>query len=146
ITDMLLENKKTGKPGVHALFADSESEWDWGDAISEVGNQMRRINAEIFGEHPDCRTADRFVRERIEGVRSCLLDLHRLCSYGHFNLNEHLNTVREMLAALGEAHSAHNTSLLLKQHGVNAVFVDLTGWRDESSLGLDERVLKGLAD
>ncbi len=144
ITDMLLENKKTGKPGVHALFADSESEWDWGDAISEVGNQMRRINAEIFGEHPDCRTADRFVRERIEGVRSCLLDLHRLCSYGHFNLNEHLNTVREMLAGLGEAHSAHNTTLLLRQHGVDAVFVDLTGWRDESYPTLDEKILSAI--
>ena len=148
ITDKLLEDKKTGEPGVHALFAgsESESEWAWGDAISEVSAEMRRINAGIFGDGPDRYIADRFVRERIEGVRSCLLDLHRLCSYGHFNLSEHLETVREMLAALGEAHSAHNTSLLLKQHGVNAVFVDLTGWRDESSLGLDERILKGLAD
>lgn len=146
ITDMLLEDKKTGEPGVHALFAGSESEWAWGDAISEVGSHMRRINAEIFSDHADRRTADQFVRERIEGVRSCLLDLHRLCSYGHFNLNEHLNTVREMLAGLGEAHSAHNTTLLLQQHDVNAVFVDLTGWRDESYQTLDGKLMSEIPD
>ena len=146
ITDMLLEHKKTGEPGVHALFAGSESEWAWGDAISEVGSHMRRINAEIFSDHADRRKADQFVRERIEGVRSCLLDLHRLCSYGHFNLNEHLNTVREMLAGLGEAHSAHNTTLLLQQHDVNAQFVDLTGWRDESYQTLDGKIMSAIPE
>jgi aspartate kinase len=146
ITDKLLEHKKTGEPGVHALFAGSESEWAWGDAISDVSSDMRRINAEIFGDHPDRKIADRFVRERIEGVRSCLLDLHRLCSYGHFNLNAHLDTVREMLAGLGEAHSAFNTSLLLQEHEVNAVFVDLTGWRDESHRTLDEKIMSTIPD
>jgi aspartate kinase len=146
ITDQLLEDKKTGKPGVHALFAGSESEWAWGDAISQVSKDMRAINARMFSDHSDREIADRFVRERIEGVKSCLLDLHRLCSYGHFSLNEHLDTVREMLAALGEAHSAHNSSLLLQQHGVNAIFVDLTGWRDESSPGLDERIVHALSE
>lgn len=145
ITDMLLEHKKTGEPGVHALFAGSESEWAWGDAITDVGAEMRHINAEIFkDDEADRLVADRFVRERIEGVRSCLLDLHRLCSYGHFNLNEHLATVREMLAGLGEAHSAHNTTLLLKRHGVNAVFVDLTGWRDESHPTLDGKIMSAI--
>lgn len=146
ITDKLLEHKKTGEPGVHALFAGSESEWAWGDAISEVSRDMRAINADIFADQADRRIADRFVRERIEGVRSCLLDLHRLCSYGHFNLNEHLSTVREMLSALGEAHSAHNTSLLLQQHDVNATFLDLTGWRDDSEQTLDGRITNALED
>jgi aspartate kinase len=146
ITDKLLEDKKTGEPGVHALFAgsQSESEWAWRDAISEVSSDMRAINARIFDGHPDRKVADRFVRERIEGVRSCLIDLHRLCSYGHFSLSGHLDTVREMLAALGEAHSAHNSTLLMRQHNVNAVFVDLTGWQEESNLSLDERIVKAL--
>jgi aspartate kinase len=146
ITNKLLEHKKTGEPGVHALFAGSESEWAWGDAISNVSREMRAVNKEVFDDKAVMRVADRFVRERIEGVRSCLLDLHRLCSYGHFNLNEHLSTVREMLAALGEAHSAHNTSLLLQHHGVNATFIDLTGWRDDSERSLDDRVRHSLAD
>lgn len=146
ITDKLLRHKKTGEPGVHALFADAESDWAWGDALSKVGADMTRINAEIFGDHADRRTADQFVKERIEGARSCLLDLHRLCSYGHFSLSEHMNTVREMLSALGEAHSAHNTSLLLQQHHVNAIFVDLTNWREDEQVSLDEKISGTLAE
>ncbi|HSM20520.1 MAG TPA: aspartate kinase, partial [Hyphomicrobiales bacterium] len=114
VTDRLIENKKTGEPGVYALFAGSETEWAWNDAISRVAEEMQRINAEIFADRAERRLADAFVTERVEGARNCLLDLHRLCSYGHFRLDEHLNTMREMLAALGEAHSAHNTALLLK--------------------------------
>ena len=141
ITDLLLEHKKTGKPGVYEMFNSGENKWAWSDALSEVADAMKAKNHEIFGDHPDCGIADAFVNERIEGARNCLIDLHRLCSYGQFRLDEHLMTVREMLAALGEAHSAHNTALLLRQHGVAAVFTDLTGWRDSRELTLDERIM-----
>ena len=140
MTDRLLEHKKSGEPGVYGLFASSESGWRWGDALTEVAEAMIAKNAEIF-EDPMARShADSFIRERVEGVRSCLIDLNRLCSYGHFQLEHHLLTVREMLAALGEAHSAHNTALLLREHGVNARYVDLTGWRDESQRDLDQHI------
>ena len=115
MTNMLLEHKKSGKPGVYALFASAENKWQWSEALTELSQAMREKNAEVFGDHPDRKVADNFVLERVEGVRNCLIDLHRLCSYGQFRLDEHLMTVREMLAALGEAHSAHNTSLLLRQ-------------------------------
>ena len=141
MTDMLLEHKKSGKPGVYSLFASAENKWQWSEALTELSQAMREKNAEVFGEdHPDRKVADNFVLERVEGVRNCLIDLHRLCSYGQFRLDEHLMTVREMLAALGEAHSAHNTALLLRQRDINAVFVDLTGWRDEEKMTLDERI------
>lgn len=144
MTNLLLEHKKSGKPGVHGLFASAENKWEWSEALTELADAMREKNAEVFGEHSDRKVADNFVQERVEGVRNCLIDLHRLCSYGQFRLDEHLLTVREMLAALGEAHSAHNTTLLLRQHDVNAVFVDLTGWRDDEKLSLDERIESGL--
>lgn len=140
ITDKLLEHKKSRKPGVYSLFSGSDSEWAWSDSISEVCQEMCRINARIFKDKADRMEANRFVRERIEGVRSCLIDLHRLCSYGHFKLEEHLMTVREMLSAIGEAHSAFNTTLLLQKHGVNAQFIDLTGWRDQEHMDLDARI------
>lgn len=140
ITDMLLEHKRSDKPGVFALYTDSESEWQWGDALDEVGHRMCEINAKLFSDHFTLQNADQFVKERIEGVRSCLLDLHRICSYGHFQVSEQLTYVREMLAAVGEAHSAHNTVALLRDRGVNATFVDLTGWRETDNPGLDERI------
>jgi aspartate kinase len=140
VTNKLLEHKKTRKPGVFALFNSTESEWAWSDALSEVSRDMCKINKKIFDDKADLNNADHFVRERVEGVRSCLIDLQRLCSYGHFKLEEHMATVREMLSAIGEAHSAFNTALLLKKHGVNAQFLDLSGWRDVESCDLDERI------
>lgn len=141
MTNLLLEHKKSGKPGVYSLFSSAQNKWAWSDALSEVADAMRARNAEVFAGHAaDQELADAFVMERIEGVRNCLIDLHRLCSYGQFRLDEHLSTVREMLAALGEAQSAHNTALLLRKRDIDAVFVDLTGWRDERKMTLDDRI------
>lgn len=147
VTDLLLENKKTGEAGVFQLYAGSESDWAWGDALSGVARKMTEINADVFDEPSDLKAADQFVQDRIEGVRSCLMDLHRLCSFGHFKLEQHLMTVREMLSALGEAHSAHNTALLLRRRGVDGVFVDLSGWREtDQTLSLDQRIEAAFAD
>jgi aspartate kinase len=146
ITDRLLEQKSGGAPGVFSLYARAESEWAWGDLLSEVAQEMFGINAQIFDDEGYRQTADKFVRERVEGARSCLIDLHRLCSYGHFTLPEHLHTVKELLASLGEAHSAHNTALLLNKLGINARFIDLTGWRDESRQSMDERIVASFAE
>lgn len=146
MTNRLLDHQKTGEPGVYALFAGSQSEWSWSDKLSEVGEEMRRVNRQIFGDASETKEADQFIQERVEGVRNCLLDLQRLCSYGHFWLEEHLVTVREMLAALGEVHSAYNTSLLLRQRGLNACFVDLTGWREDAKPSLDDRISKALSE
>lgn len=146
ITDGLLEHKKSGEPGVYALFANAENGWSWGDALTAVADRMYAINEAMFDDEGARQTANRFVRERVEGVRSCLIDLSRLCSFGHFQLEQHLLTVREMLASLGEAHSAFNTSLLLNLHGVRSRLVDLTGWRDEHQYPLDEAIERAFAD
>ncbi|WP_035872074.1 aspartate kinase [Cucumibacter marinus] len=146
MTDALLEHKKSGEAGVYALFASAHSDWAWGDALTGVLARMQEKNAEIFSDAATLADANAFIKERVEGVRSCLIDLNRLCSYGHFKLEHHLLTVREMLAAIGEAHSAHNTALLLRQHGVNARFVDLSGWREDDQHGLDEHIRHAFAD
>lgn len=140
ITNKLLEHKHSGEPGVYELFAKSDSDWSWSDALSDVHRAMVAINNDLFSEEYDRNTANQFLAERIEGVRSCLLDLQRLCSFGHFRIDEHLATVREMLSSLGETHSAFNTVQLLNKRNVNARFVDLTGWREEENLTLEERL------
>jgi aspartate kinase len=143
LTDLLLEHKKTHEPGVYGMFVENDaSSWAWGDAITKVGEKMVAINAGLQVLGLDTDQADRFVRDRIEGVRSCLLDLHRLCSYGHFQLSEHLLTIREMLSAIGEAHSAYNTTLILQDKGINARYIDLTGWREELNLSFTEKIEK----
>jgi aspartate kinase len=144
ITNELLEHKKGSKQGVYSLFSSHDDSWAWGDAITAAGQKMCALNKKFEYLGLDVRQADRFVKQRIEGVRSCLLDLTRLCSFGHFQLDEHLLTVREMLSAIGEAHSAHNSYLILTQQGVNAHFVDLTGWMETEQLALDDKIRKYL--
>ncbi|MFN7054642.1 aspartate kinase [Hyphomonas sp.] len=146
MTDLLLEHKKSGAPGVFSLFAGAGNKWAWTEALSAVSAAMEKKNAEIFAGEPEQDEADSFARERIEDVRNCLIDLHRLCAYGQFRLDENLSTVKEVLCALGEAHSAFNTALLLRQRGVRAVFVDLTGWRDELAPPLEARMEAALAN
>lgn len=146
ITNRLLEDKKTGAPGVYALFADADQHHGWSEALDGVAQAMQAIHADLFDEAADRQAADDFVRERIEGARFCLVDLQRLCSWGHFHLSAHMHTLRELLAGLGEAHSATCLALLLRRHGVNARTVDLSGWRDESDPSLDERLRRAFAD
>ncbi|GGC98951.1 aspartate kinase [Halopseudomonas salina] len=128
MTNLLLEHKKSGEPGVYERFADAQNEDAWLDALDAVLVSMQAKNAELFSGEYERQAADRFIEGRIGDVRDCMLSLQQLCTYGHFQLTEHLMKVREMLASLGEAHSAFNTVLALKKYGVNARLVDLTGW------------------
>ncbi|QIE57292.1 aspartate kinase [Pikeienuella piscinae] len=144
ITDLLLEHKKSGQSGVYALFAEAGTNdgghEGWSDALSRVGAKMIGIHGELLDDIGDRQRADAFVRDRIEGARACMIDLQRLCSYGHFRIEPQLQTLRELLSGLGEAHSAFVASLLLNRRGVNARFVDLTGWRDDRQPALEERL------
>ena len=143
ITDLLLEHKKSGTPGVYGLFSNADNDQAWSDALNRVEEEMCARHADILDDTADRTAADQFVRERVAGARSCLIDLQRLCSYGHFRLDQHMMTIRELLSGLGEAHSAFVTVLLLQRAGVNARFVDLSGWRDEESHTLEQRIKAG---
>ena len=140
ITNHLLEHKKTGQPGVFSLYADSVNDDSWRKMLQTLQETMQTINASLFESGPLLKQANAFVSERLDGAESCLTDLHRLCQHGHFALDSHLTTVREMLASIGEAHSAWNTTQLLQRDGVNACFVDLTGWKSTQRLALDEHI------
>ncbi|PLS22740.1 aspartate kinase [Neptunicoccus cionae] len=146
ITNLLLEHKKTGEPGVYARFANDSSDLGWSDTLNRVMDAMNAAHRKVLSAAADIREADDFVRERIEGARSCLIDLQRLSSYGHFRLSRHMGITRELLSGLGESHSAFVTTLLLRRAGVNARFVDLGGWRDEREVTLEERIAEGMKD
>ncbi|WP_298493515.1 aspartate kinase [uncultured Maritimibacter sp.] len=144
ITNLLLEHKKSGEQGVYALFAEDNDDHSWLDALKRTQVAMEEAHRKALDHPADISDATDFVRDRIEGARNCLFDLQRLCTYGHFRLSEHMGRVRELLSGLGEAHSAYVTALMLKRAGVEARFVDLSGWRDEGDVTLDERIALGL--
>lgn len=128
ITNLLLENKKNGAPGVWAYFADGNPEWL--KVLDTVRDRMLEINATFESEGLPLKTANAFIENRIEGIRTCLSELIHLRSYGHFNPAQYLLPSREILAAVGEAHSAYNSTEMLRSQGINAQFFDLTGWMD----------------
>ena len=144
MTDLLLEHKKSGKAGVYARFVADDDPDGWRCAMAEVRNAMHDRNSRLFARPKSLKDANRFVDERIDAVETCLDDLARLRSHGRFCVKEQLVTVRELLAGLGEAHSAHSTALLLRDRGVNAIFIDLTLWDREDMQQLDERITQAL--
>ncbi|MBO9601208.1 MAG: aspartate kinase [Novosphingobium sp.] len=142
MTDLLLEHKKSGEPGVYRHFVRNQPAWR--GALEQVREAMQQRNAGMFSRKQSLAEADRFVSDRIDLLSACLGDLDRLRAHGHFCVKEQLVTVREMLAGLGEAHSAHSTALLLRERGVNAEFVDLTSWTHDDLVSLDQRIRDAL--
>lgn len=140
ITNLLLEHKKNNEPGVYASFANAEDGHGWHDALSRAGAAMIAAHEKVLDHDGDIAQATAFVQDRIEGARNCLIDLQRVCSYGHFRLNTHLIQIRELLSGLGEAHSAFVATLMLQRADVKARFVDLSGWRETTERSLDERI------
>jgi aspartate kinase len=145
ITNGLLEDKRTGDPGAFSLFATRPHQQAWQSALESAARRMRDMNRVVFGDGSELDEADGFVDDRIEDARRALLSLVELTRCGHFRLRDHLATAKEMLSSLGEAHSAFNTALLVRRHGVNATFVDLTGWHEADDPTLDDRIRKRFA-
>lgn len=146
VTNLLLEHKKTGEPGVYGLFARGDDMHAWQESLEKLRAELLKINSELFEDGEQLKHANAFIDERITDTRDVLINLHEICSHGHFELREHLLTVRELLASIGEAHSAYNLAALLKNHDVNTKFIDLTGWDVKEKMPLDEHILKAFAD
>ncbi len=140
ITNLLLEHKKTGQPGVYALFSDAEESQSWQDAFAELRENMLGINKNLFNDDAQLQLANLFLEKRLQDAQRVLNDVQSLCQHGHFSLQDYLQTVREMLASLGEVHSAYNTTQLLRAQDINACFVDLSGWDIDEHVSLDEHI------
>jgi aspartate kinase len=59
---------------------------------------------------------------------------------GYVIRQELLLAARELLASLGEMHSAFNSVNILQNLGYNATFVDLSGWGDRIERSIDQRI------
>ena len=70
ITNLLLEHKKSGNPGVYAYYAEQDPKWQ--DALTDVAKTMCEINAGLADIGLDVEDADRYVNERLEGIKHCL--------------------------------------------------------------------------
>src|SRR3546814_1286553 len=62
------EHKKTGEAGVYALYAGSENEGTWSEALARTAATMHEKNRAVLDDPSDVALADRFVEERIAGA------------------------------------------------------------------------------
>jgi len=137
VTNELLEHKKTGAPGIYAKFASGDA---YGPAMDALTAKLKKINAEFEPVGLDLARADAFLDKRMKELKAYLDSMRHVLASGYLSRDNLLLAAREMLAAIGEAHSAYNAVEILKARGTPAHFADLTGFDDDESWTIDERI------
>jgi aspartate kinase len=139
VTNQLLEHKKTGEQGIYAKFAAGDN---YAAALEALTAKLKGINKELAPLGLDLAEADGFIDKRMRELRAYLDSMRHVLASGYLNSADVLLAAREMLAAVGEAHSAFNSVAILKAKGVRARFMDLTGFDDDDAITIDERIHK----
>ncbi len=142
VTNWLLENKKTGAPGVYHHITQNQ---DFRQALQEVATKLKELNKNYAPLGLDLAVADAFVDERLGLAQTYLDSLVNVLASGYVNSYNILQAAREILASIGEAHSAFNSVNILQNKGVNATLVDLSGFDDARALTIDERIQQAFA-
>jgi aspartate kinase len=142
VTNWLLEHKKTGQPGIYQDFVTGGK---YRASLTALVAKLKEINAGFKGIGLDLEKADAFIQERIRHTTEYLDSMAHVLSSGYVERANILLAAREMLASIGESHSAFNSALILNARGVSAVCVDLSGFFDDDPLTIDRRIVKSLS-
>jgi aspartate kinase len=137
VTNWLLEHKKTGEPGVYDLFVKNR---DYRLELEGLLEKLVAINHGLDGIGLDKEVADAFIRERVGQCLNYLASLEEVMASGYVSKQNILLAAREILASIGEAHSAFNSVNILNNNHIDSVFVDLCGFHDAEYLTIDERI------
>ncbi|AET69442.1 aspartokinase [Desulfosporosinus orientis DSM 765] len=139
ITNMLLEDKKTKAPGIYQRFIKGE---DYESAMDELLNTALEINSNFVSLGLDAKICRNFMVERVEQTKAYLNSMEDIIASGYVGRESIYSAARELLASIGEAHSAFNTVNILRNNSIQAKLVDLTGFRDPKQLSISERIEK----
>lgn len=137
VTNWLLEHKKTGEKGVYATFATGGPYAAQLDALTQ---KLKDLNKGFTALGLDLAVADAFIEKRMSELKDYLDSMHHVLASGYLKRESVLLAGREMLAAIGEAHSAFNSVEILKAKGIKARLLDLSGFDDDEPLTIDERI------
>ncbi len=137
VTNELLEHKKTGQPGIYKKFEDND---DYQSAMMTLKNSLCKINKGFAKNGLDIDTANSFISDRIDSSVSLLKSMGTVLASGYVKRDRLLLAARELLASLGETHSAFNSANILQNRGHDSTFVDLSGWQDSREMTIDQRI------
>ena len=143
VTNWLLENKKTGAPGVYHRISQHQ---EFRAALQEVAAQLQGLNKQYAPLGLDLAVADAFIQQRVNQAQTYLESLTNVLASGYVNSANILQAAREILASIGEAHSAFNSVNMLQNRGLHATLIDLSGFDDARALTIDERIQQAFAD
>ncbi|WP_419802914.1 aspartate kinase [Mucilaginibacter sp.] len=137
VTNLLLENKKTGAPGVYHLIANYQ---DFHSALNDLIVQLQNLNKNYVDLGLDLAAADQFIEKRVRDAQNYLENLVNILASGYVSQEGILQAAREILASIGETHSAFNFTNILQDKGINAICIDLSGFDDHQSYTIDQRI------
>ncbi|MBQ0029320.1 MAG: aspartate kinase [Bacteroidales bacterium] len=137
VTNWLLEHKKTGEPGIYVKFVNND---DYSSALDDLCEKLIQLNRTFESIGLDQNAADEFIKQRIDTAKKFLQSMHKVAASGYVNKSNIYLAAREILASIGEAHSAFNSVNIINNHGISATFVDLCGFDDSESWTIDERI------
>lgn len=139
VTNWLLEHKKTGEPGVYVQFLKNEN---FSLALDDLFLRLKQINTTFEPLGLNITEANEFLKYRIEQAKIMLYSLNKVMASGYVNPEDICLAAREILASIGEAHSAWNSVNILNNNDIAARFIDLCGFNDSLPLTIDERIEK----
>ncbi len=143
VTNDLLEHKKTGAPGIYARFAQGDN---YAAAMDALTTKLKAINQELQPLGLDLARADAFLDKRMRELKAYLDSMRHVLASGYLSRENVLLAAREMLAAIGEAHSAFNSVEILKAKGQATHLMDLSGFDDDEAWTIDERIHRMFQD
>ncbi|CAM3759596.1 aspartate kinase [Mucilaginibacter galii] len=143
VTNILLENKKTGEPGVYHLVARQQ---DFKEALYNLIVKLKQLNQQYDSLGLDVAVADDFIEKHVRHAEGFLNNLTGILASGYVSTEGILQAAREILASIGETHSAFVFTNILQNMGINATLVDLSGFHDHEPYTIDERIKQAFKD
>lgn len=136
VTNLLLENKKSKAPGVYQKLANRE---DFRGELAKVAEHLKALNQQYEYLGLDKAAADEVVDGEMKTALTYLDSAVTMLASGYLNEGI-LLAAREILASLGESHSAYVLASILQARGLNVHLVDLAGTVDSRPLTITERI------
>ena len=137
VTDILLENKKTGKPGVYHRIAKHQ---DFHGPLKDLIKYLKTINKRYESLGLDLEIANNFIEQHITQAQKYLENLANILASGYVSKDGILQAAREILASIGESHSAFNFTNILNNRAINAQLIDLSGFNDHKAYTINQRI------
>ena len=137
VTDLLLENKKTGAPGVYHRIAKHQN---FHRPLKDLIVKLKAINKKYADLGLDLAVADQFIEDHVNQAQKYLENLANILASGYVSKEGILQAAREILASIGESHSAFNFTNILQNMDINTALVDLSGFNDHRAFTIDQRI------